>query len=70
MVRLEALRLKCLHANGIEFQIAWETRFGSLDYTDFTKSALVQAQKAMADLSKKADQRDERREHPSKRPRK
>ncbi|KAJ9472787.1 hypothetical protein DIPPA_12579 [Diplonema papillatum] len=69
MVRLEALRLKCLHSNGTEFQVFWETRFGSMDYADFTKAALIQAQKAMAELAKKADNKDEKKEPSLKRPR-
>ncbi|KAJ9442994.1 hypothetical protein DIPPA_01485 [Diplonema papillatum] len=69
MVRLEALRLKCLHSNGTEFQVSWETRFGSMDYADFTKAALIQAQKAMAELAKKADNKEEKKEPSLKRPR-
>ncbi|KAJ9465556.1 hypothetical protein DIPPA_07112, partial [Diplonema papillatum] len=69
MVRLEALRLKCLHSNGTEFQVSWETRFGSMDYADFTKAALIQAQKAMAELAKKADNKEEEKEPSLKRPR-
>ncbi|KAJ9437255.1 hypothetical protein DIPPA_01377 [Diplonema papillatum] len=69
MVRLEALRLKCQHPNGTEFQVAWETRYGLMGYSDFTKSALAQGQKAMSELAKKADTRDVKKESSSKRQR-